>query len=85
MSDSQPVGSSVGLRELSLVSDNPGVAVGWEVGGRFKREGKLVYRWPIHTDVLQESTQHHKAITLQLKINTFFLKKKKKQQFLKSS
>ena len=26
---------------------------GWEVGGRFKREGTYVYRWLIHVDVWQ--------------------------------
>ena len=38
-------------------------------GGRFKREGtyKYVYVWLIHIVVRQKSTQHCKAIILQLK------------------
>ena len=28
---------------------------GWEVGGRFKREGTYVHRWLIHVDVWQKS------------------------------
>ena len=43
--------------------------MGWEVGGRFKREGTYIYPWPIHVDVWQKPTQYCKAIILQLKIN----------------
>ena len=43
--------------------------MGWEVGGRFKKEGTCVYLWLIHVDVWQRLTQYCKAITLQLKIN----------------
>ena len=43
--------------------------MGWEVGGRFKREGTYVYLWLIHVDVWQKPTQYCKVITLQLKIN----------------
>ena len=43
--------------------------MGWEVGGRFKREGMYIYPWPIHVDVWQKPTQYCKAIILQLKIN----------------
>ena len=43
--------------------------MGWEVGGRFKREGTYVYLWLIHVDVRQKPTQYCKVITLQLKIN----------------
>jgi len=50
--------------------------IGWEVGGRFKREETLVYLWLIHGDVWQKPTQYCKAISLQLTINT--LKKKKR-------
>ena len=39
----------------------------WEVGGKFKREGTYVHLWLIHVDVEQKSTQHCKAIILQLK------------------
>ena len=35
---------------------------GWEVGGRFKREGTYVYLWLIHVDVWQQSNQYCKAI-----------------------
>ena len=45
--------------------------VGWEVGGRFKREGTYAYLWLIHMDVWQKPTQYGKAIILQLKINKF--------------
>ena len=41
--------------------------MGWEVGGRFKREGTYVYLWLSHVDVWQKSTQYYKAIILQLK------------------
>ena len=46
--------------------------MGWEVGGRFKREGTYVYPWLIHVDIWQRPTQYYKAIILQLKINTIF-------------
>ena len=41
--------------------------MGWEVGGRFKREGTYVYLW-------LKPTQYSKAIILQLKVNTFLKK-----------
>ena len=41
---------------------------GWEVGGRFKREGTHVHLWLIRVDVWQKPTQHCKTIILQLKI-----------------
>ena len=47
--------------------------VGWEVGGRVK-EGKYVYIWLIHIDILQKSRQHHKAIILQSKVKNFLNK-----------
>ena len=50
--------------------------MGWEVGGRFKREGTYVYLWLIHVGAWQKPTQYCKAIILQLKIDK--LKKKKK-------
>ena len=49
--------------------------MGWEVGGRFKREGTYVYLWLIHVGAWQKPTQYCKAIILQLKID--ILKKKK--------
>ena len=39
---------------------------GWEMGGRFKREGTCVYLWLIRVDVRQKPTQYCKAIMLQL-------------------
>ena len=42
--------------------------MGWEVGGRFKREGTCVHLWRIHVDVWQKPKQYCKAIILQLKI-----------------
>ena len=44
---------------------------GWEMEGRFKREGIYVYLWLIHVDVWQKPTQHCKAIIFQLNINKF--------------
>ena len=41
--------------------------MGWEVGGRFRREGIDVYLWSIHVDVWQKSRQYCKLIILQLK------------------
>ena len=41
--------------------------MGWEVGGRFKREGTYVHLW-------LKATQYCKAIILQLKVNKFFKK-----------
>ena len=49
--------------------------MGWDVGGRFKKEGTYVYLWLIRGDVWQKPTQYCKAIILQLKTK-FFLKKK---------
>ena len=42
--------------------------MGWEVGGRFKRERTYVYLWVIYVAVWQKSTQYYKAIKFQLKI-----------------
>ena len=41
--------------------------MGWEVGGRFKREKAYVYLWLIHGDAGQKPTQFCKAIILRLK------------------
>ena len=53
--------------------------MGWEVGGRFEREGISVCVWLIHIDVWQKPTEHCKAIILQLKINNFFKKAQQKE------
>ena len=37
---------------------------GWDVGGRFKREGTCVYMWLIHSDVWQKPGQYYKTIIL---------------------
>ena len=58
---------SVWRRELKS-GDN---LEGWEVGGKFKREGKYVYLWQIHVDLWQKPTHYCKAIILQSKINCF--------------
>ena len=42
--------------------------MGWEVGGRFKREATYAYLWLIHVDVWQRPIQYCKAIIIQLKI-----------------
>jgi len=42
---------------------------GWDgAGGRFRREGAYVDLWLIHVDIWRKSTEHCKAIILQLKI-----------------
>ena len=46
------------------------------MGGRFTREGTYVHLWLIHVGVWQKPAQYCKAIKLQLKINTIFLKRK---------
>ena len=43
--------------------------MGWEVGGRLKREGTELYIWLVHVDVCQKPAQYCKAIILQFKIN----------------
>ena len=43
--------------------------MGWDVGGRLKREGTYAYLWLIHVDIWQKPTQYCKAIILQIKIN----------------
>ena len=48
--------------------------MGWEVEGRFKREGPCVCLWLIHVDVWQKPTQYCKAIIHQLKIKKFLKK-----------
>ena len=50
--------------------------MGWEVGGRFKREGTYACLWPIHGDVWQKPSQYCKAI-LQLKIKIFKIQSSK--------
>ena len=51
--------------------------MGWKVGGTFTREGIYVYLWLIHVDVWQKPTQYCKAVILQIKLNTFLLKRGK--------
>ena len=46
--------------------------MGWEVRGRFKREGAYIFLWLIHGDVWQKPTQYCKTIILQLKIAKFY-------------
>ena len=42
--------------------------MGWEVGGKFKREGTYTHLWLIHVDAWQKPTQYCKVIIPQLKI-----------------
>ena len=56
--------------------------MGWEVGGRFKREGTYVYLWLTPVDVWQKTAQHCKAMILQLKKKK--TKKKLKQNNVSS-
>ena len=44
--------------------------MGWELGGKFKREGTYVYVWLINVDVWQKPTQYCKAIILQSKTDS---------------
>ena len=53
----------------SVITQRGGM--GWDVGGRFKKEGTYVYLWLIHGDVWQKPTQYCKAIILQLKTKIF--------------
>ena len=53
--------------------------MGQEVGGKCKREGPYTYLWLIHIDMLHKPMQYCKAITLQLKVNTFKLRMVKKR------
>ena len=55
--------------------------VGWEVGGKFKRQRPYTHRWLIHAAVWQKPTQHCKAIILQFNINTFKQKKYKNKKW----
>ena len=43
--------------------------MGWEVAGRFRREGTYVYLRLMHVGVWQKPTQYCKAIILHLKID----------------
>ena len=66
------VPSRVHLAFLSLASPAQSaeeLSVGWEMGGRLKREGTYVFLWLVHVDVWQKPIQYCKAIILQLKIN----------------
>ena len=54
------------------------VGLGWEMGGRLRREGTCVYPWLIHIDVWQKPTLYCKAIILHLKINLKIAQEKKK-------
>ena len=51
--------------------------MGWEVGGKLKREGTYVCLRLIHVGVWQKPTQSCKAIILQLKINKILKKGEK--------
>ena len=48
--------------------------MGWEAGGRFKRQGTYAYLWLNGANAWQKPTQYCKAIILQLKMD--ILKKK---------
>ena len=47
--------------------------MGWDMEGRFKREGTYVYLWLIHADVWQKLTQYCNYLSIKNK----FLKKLK--------
>ena len=50
------------------------------MGREVQKEGAYVYLWLIHVDLWQKPIQFCKAIILQLKINKFKIKKKKRDQ-----
>ena len=72
------VPSRVHLAFLSLASpaQSTELSVGWEMGGRLKREGTYLFLWLVHVDVWQKPIQYCKAIILQLKINLNLKKKR---------
>ena len=45
--------------------------MGWEMGGRFKREGTYAYLWLMYIDVWQKLAQYCKLIILQFKKKFF--------------
>ena len=49
----------------ALLCDHHKRGMGWEVGGRFKREVTYVYLWLIHVDVWQKPTEYCKEIIFQ--------------------
>ena len=49
--------------------------MGWEAGGRFKREGTNVYLGLLNIDTGQKLTQYCKEIILQLKIKNIWVPK----------
>ena len=52
--------------QCSVTTERGGM--GWEVGGRFKRDGTCIYLGLIHVALWWKPTQHCKTIILQLKI-----------------
>ena len=40
--------------------------MGWDMGGRFKREGTYVYLGLIHVNIWQKPTQYCKAAVFQI-------------------
>ena len=65
----------------SVLYDNLEDGLGWEVGGKFKKEGTYVYLWLIHVDVWQKPKQYCKAIILQLKLKKKQRKKDREKKF----
>ena len=59
----------------SVLYDNLEDGLGWEVGGKFKKEGTYVYLWLTHVDVWQKPMRYCKAITPQLKTKKIKIKK----------
>ena len=49
------------------------------MGWKFKREGTHVYLWLIDVDIWQKPTKFCKAIILQLKINKYNLKNRRRR------
>ena len=48
--------------------------MGWEAGGRLKREGAYICLWLVHVDVWLKPTQYCRVIYLAIK-NDFFKKR----------
>ena len=52
-----------------MLYDNLEDGLGWEVGGKFKKEGTYVYLWLTHVSIRQKTTKCYKAIIFQLNNN----------------
>ena len=49
----------------SALRQTRGGGMGWDTGGRLRREGTYVYLWQIHVDIRQKPAEYYKANILQ--------------------